>query len=483
MKTRNIFTLVLAILTLVSVLTVNVSAANTEDDTVAIIQYYDEIDQEYKQSEYTSLDSALASTYPGDTVYLIKSDSIHNILDPESGEIVSPEVETDVTLVIPTSANYEEDNTTEGHNGSGGIVAGSAYVTLTVPADVTLTVNGTLLVAGNQQSTTGNSGYLTGNYGEINLSGKIEVGSTGKLYARGVIEGTGSVDIASEGKVYERFEIADWRGGNASRNAFNVDVFPFNLYELGGIDTDLVVHAGASLFGQSYIYASTLGRGASIDVPYIGTVGAEGDYDVTGSVLTFKASDTDGTITLSKANGRTNVTIENAEIETGNISYTVRIFGIPIYDFSSAKTDCPFGYNMDVTVKNSTVDIRTKVKFLPGSSFTVDAGSTLTITESGAMYFYAANTYEARYCNTIPAGWDVKLPAILQVNGGTVINNGTLASSSLGETIDNIKGLGEITKGEEVTVNEVTQSGTNVTVVPVPFYKAVLPTTDPPPAE
>lgn len=454
-----VLSLILAVALLIPVTKLPAKAA--EGEIVARFTYRNQV------YEYDKLETAIANAATvGDlTVYLVSNYTIPSDL----------EIPSNLTLTIPTSANYND--TFSGNDNKGGEAPspGDVHATLTVPSTLKLIVNGTLLVAGNQQSTTGRSGFLTGSYGAINLEGELIV--NGKLYARGKIEGTGTVTANKGSSVYERFEISDWRGGNASKSSFDADVFPFNLYELGGIDTDLVVHAGASLFGQSYIYASTLGRGASIDVPYIGTVGAEGNYDVTGSILTFGASDTDGTITLSKANGKTNVTIENAEIETGNISYTVRIFGIPIYDFSSKNTDCPFGYNMDVIIKNSTVDIRTRIKFLPGSSFTVDAGSTLTITASGAMYFYAANTYEARYCNTIPAGWDVKLPAILQVNGGTVINNGTLASSSLGETIDNIKGLGEITKGEEVTVNEVTQSGTSVTIVPVKFYKAVLPTT------
>lgn len=388
-------------------------------------------------------------------------------------------------VVIPTSSDYNDTNTGV-NNVNSGIASGKANVTLTIPKDVTLTVNGTLLVAGNQQSTTGNSGFRTGDYGAITLGGTIDVGSGGVLYARGLIDGTGSVNIANGGTVYERFEIADWRGGRASESAFNQHIFPFNLYQLGGISCDLVVKPGAFVYGQSYIYAATLSYGAVINVPYVGNADHTGtDYDVKGSIFVFSNPDaTEGSLTFSNSDdGKTTITIKDVTAETGNISYVVKIFGFDLYNFSSEDTDCPFGYKTDVVLSNSTVDIKTKVKILPGSSFTVGAGSTLNITDKSAMYFYGADTYKATYCQSIPAGWDVNLPAVLQVDGGTVTNQGILASSSLGETIDNIKGLGEITKGEEVTVNEVTQSGTSVTVVPVPFYKAVLPTTDPTPAE
>lgn len=415
---------------------------------------------------FDSLEAAIErlKNYSDVSVYLVANDKL------TAEEVIIP---AGMTVFIATSAEYEKDTIT-GTNISGAGTPGTAHATLTIPSGIQLTVNGTLVVAGNQQSTTGRSGFLTGDYGAIDLEGELIV--NGRLYARGKIEGTGTVTANKGSAVYERFEISDWRGGNASEDAFNKDVFPFNLYELGGIDSKLVLNAGTTLFGQSFIYSSTFRLGASLNVPYISSTGSESsEYNVDGAIISFNESDDNGTVTFTRSEGVSTITIENAEIETGNITYVVRFFGIPVYNFSSKNTDCPFGYKTNVVLKNTAVDVNTKVKFLPGSSFTVGAGSALNITANGAMYFYAADTYKATYCQSIPTGWDVNLPAVLQVDGGTVTNNGTLASSS--DTLDNIKGLDNKTLGTETSINEALQGDRSVTLVPVTFYKVDLPTT------
>ena len=422
---------------------------------------------------FDSLEAAIErlKNYQDVTIYLVDDD------DLTSTEVTIP---SGITVVIATSADYEKDKTTTGNNVSGEGTTGTAYATLGIPSTSKLIVDGSLIVAGNQQSATGRSGFLTGNFGAIKLDGSLEINGT--LYARGKISGgeTGFVTANSGSSVYERFQISDWRGGNASKSAFDQDIFPFNLYELGGIDSKLVLHAGASLYGQSYVFASTLNIGAAINVPYIGGASSGDDYTVAGSIIAFSQKDDTGNITLTKNSGRTTIALNNVNAETGNISYTVKIFGIPFYDFTSAKTVCPFGYNTDLTVNNSTVDIKTKVKFLPGCTFTVGTGSTLNITSEGAMCFYSEGVYQKAWCN-YSGEWGYGNAAVLDATGGTVNNEGILASSSA--TFDNLLGLGTLTDGGTATVNEVTQSGTTVTVVPVTFYKAVLPTTDPTTAE
>lgn len=367
------------------------------------------------------------------------------------------EIPSNVTVTIPTSDAYNDDEDGSANVDDEG-TTGSAYVTLTVPAGVTLDVQGTLLVAGNQQGDVPKTGFLTGDYGAINLEGDIAV--SGKLYARGEISGAGTVTVNNQGSVYQRFEIADWRGGNASLNAYNDKVFPFNLYSVKGISSKEVYKSGASLFGQAYITATVFGTrlGLNVEVPYIGS--SKDEY----LVLTSGS----GSIDFVDDGDTTTISINNVSLETGDLS-----FNYPFASISSKNLVAPFGYKTNVALENGgELIVRTKLKFLPGCTFTVGENSTLNIMPDSEVYFYSEGVYQKAWCH-YSGEWGYGKAAVLNVTGGTVINNGTLGSSS--ETFDNILGLGTITSGGETIVNEVTQSGTSVTVVPVTFYEAVLP--------
>lgn len=468
-KLKKILSSILVAMMLLSALTATAFAADLQEDTVAVIQYTDS--QGNTQTiEYTTLNDALAASYSNDVIYLVKDAQLSS----------SAELKRNVTLVIPTKTeNYADDNTTTGHNVPGNPASGNANITLTIPEGVTLSVTGNVIVAGNQQSTVPKSGYLTGDYGAIDLVGNIEVNANGKLYARGEISGNGTVTVTSGGTVYERFEIDDWRGGSASESAFNAHIFPFNLYKLAGISCDLVLEAGSYVYGQSYIYAASLDIGASIDVPYISDVDRTGeDYDVSGSVITFvNPETTGGTITLSPDdNGNTTITFKDATVETGNLTYTVRMFGFTVYSFSSADTDCPFGYKTDLVIDNSTMNIRTALEILPGCEISVVNNGTMNIETGGAVNLYTADKYSPTFNNP---GWTSTENATLTVEEGshvTTTGEGFLASSS--DKFVNIFGLGTLTADGTNIVEEVTQSGTSVTQVDVTFFKAVLPTAE-----
>ena len=360
-----------------------------------------------------------------------------------------------ITLTIPSSSSLND--TTSGHNFSGGIDEENAkvYATLTVPADKSITVNGVLLVAGNQQSTQPESGFLSGAYGAIDLQGNITVGSGGVLYARGEISGLGKVTAMSGGSVYQRFEIADWRGGTASRAANRADVFPFNLYQLGGIDAEAIYENGSSLYGQAYIYASGLSTRA--DIHYI------------GSSALVEFTGTGGNVTMTKKDGITTATV-NGAIKTGTLRFDFNILGIPIPITSEGK-DCPFGYNLNlVMAAGSSLDVNVKLKMLPGCTFTVSDGATVTLSEGGAMYFYGAETYSPNYffhrtteTGEVALDWNYKAAATLVNNGTVTLNGGTI-----GSTVSSFINVGGFTStGTTVDVLEYNQTSGKLEV---PFY-------------
>lgn len=390
--------ILLALMLMVAALSVNAVAVGEEtlEDSagavVAIIPVTGEDDL-----TYSTLEAAIADAMPGDVIILTTDYTLTE----------SAVIPTGVKLTIPTSASYNDTN--DGNNVQGGVTSGSAFVTLTVPAGKTLTVNGTLLVAGNQQSIQPRTGCLTGNFGKIDLAGELEV--SGELYARGEISGNGTVTAKSGSKVYQLFQIKDWRGGTKSLAAYNASIFPFNLYEVNSIKAETKYENGASLTGQYYIYAS--GSHNNGEVPLIGD-GAQMDFaDDTAS---------DHIIMKENADGEMTATI-NGDIKTGHIAISLKQFGFN-FSITSSYAVCPFGYNMDVVITNgSSMEITNNLKILPGCDITNNG--TLTVDAGKTVYFYGADGYSAAYNF---AEWTSAAPATL-TGTGTLVNNGTVAST------------------------------------------------------
>lgn len=395
---------------------------------------------------YSTLEAALTAAAANESVVLMAD---YELAD-------SAAVPAGVTLVIPTSDEY--DDVLTGNNANGEVVNGSAYVTLTVPEDVTLTVNGTLLVAGNQQSTNYNASCLTGDYGKIDVAGNLEVNGT--LYARGEISGTGTVTANDGAKVYQMLQIRDWRGGTATMGAYGNDVFPFNVYEFDNITAKTVYMYGSSMEAHYYIYANS--KGNEGDIVIIGN----------GGQLVFEntaAGIESGSIVFTNTDGVTNVVL-NGAVKTGDIAITIKqtIFGFTLsYTIDSSKTVCPFGYNMNVEIANGgTLMVNSNLKLLPGCTFTVKEGGTLTVAENKTLYVYADGGYNTSYyrheTNNVPIG--TGSANMVVENGATV--SGTIASTDA--AFGNVDGY--TATENTVTVKEVTQANTDVTVVPVTFY-------------
>lgn len=392
--------------------------------------------------EYATLEEALSDAESGDIVILTNDYTLAESVAIPSG----------VQLTIPTSASYNDIIT--GNNVSGGVTNGSAYVTLTVPTGKTLTVNGTMLVAGNQQSTTKKASCLTGNYGKVVVDGSLVV--NGKLYARGEVSGSGEVTANNGSTVYQMLQISDWRGGNATMGAYSSNnVFPFNLYEIKNITAKTTYMNGSKLEGQYFIVASGTGVPGSEIV--IGTNG-QMEFDATPT-----AAPADNVVFEYDAAKNATVTV-NGAMKTGHITVSMSVYGFT-YTVSSADTVCPFGYNMDVVIADGgSLSISNQMKFLPGSDVTVQKGGTLTIEKGGEAYFYGENGYSTTY-NW--AKWGPATAATLTVEaGGTVNNSGIIASTDA--AFGNVDGF--TSTGNTVPVKEVTQADTKVTVVPVTFY-------------
>lgn len=439
-NTRKLLSLLTACVMLFSLLCTTAFAAEvpapyTADVTIATVdgEPFDTLEEAFVSAEENGSPAILISDYTLTSDLEVPAD-------------VELEIASDVMLTVPTSA--AGNDTVTGNNISGNVASGSAYATLTIADGATVTVNGTLLVAGNQQSTQPKSGCLTGNYGAVTVAegGVLAVNNGGKLYARGLIDGAGHVNIRNGGTAYQLFQIKDWRGGTKALAAYNADIFPFNLYEVSNIQAETKYENGSALVGQYYIYASSTHNIG--EVPLIGA----------GSQLTFGDNTATNYIDMKKtADGSFEATI-NGYIKIDDIAVSLKQFG---FDFAitSSYSVCPFGYNTDVVIANGgKMEITNDLKVLPGCEITVKNGGELVVDAGKSVNFYGANGYSSTYNY---AGWTSTEAAKLTVeNGGTITNSGTITSTDA--TFANVTGY-------TAAQNE---DGTNTTVVVKEYVQA-----------
>ena len=443
---KKFLALVMAILVLVMSLSTTAFAADnnvTAEDGKVYVPFGEEVDT------YDSLEAAMKEVGQNPvTLYLVGDDELATDVEISAGQ----------TLVIATSEDYEADNTKTGNNTSSAQQGDSAYSTLTILSGATLTVNGTVIVAGNQYCAAPNAGVLTGNYGAIVVDGSMKV--NGELYARGSVSGTGKIEVSGTGDVYQMLQIHDWRGGTAMLGIYTT-VFPFSCYTVNNITCNTTYEYGAELFAQYYITYSVLGR----------LYESQGNSKIVGSTsaedtLYYMASEG----TSGEFNG-TDLTL-HGDFVIGAVEVTI---STPIRDYtlSTANLIGPvYNINLNVTA-GSKLEIPHSLKLLPDSSLTVNGS--VSITSGATMYFYTVNGYSSTYNQLHFNGTE---DAYLRVNEGGSIT-GTVGSTS--DTFSNFYGLGELTYTGTPKVPEATQTGSSTTVVDVDFYTVTL--TAPTPAE
>lgn len=295
-----------------------------------------------------------------------------------------------VTLVVPYDATNDTSPTTT-KNCETEPGQSKVFRTLTVPSGVRLKVPSaaTLIVNAVQGARNGadSMGRIVSDYGKLEVNGALDV--TGTLYARGFVTGSGEVTANSSSKIYQLMQIQDWRGGSVTFNMYQY-LMAINVYSFENIMANMTYEGGSQLLVQACIVAGN--ACVAVDVPAM-TDGSVGDsifvLDQGGQIKTAYDAETD----------RLNIRITKGKVTmkclTLDMSKDQDGLKIDSKEYPLAVND-----SMRITVESgATLQTDYKLKFLPGTSVTIQKDATMIVSKDSELYFYSRGSYATGYAN------------------------------------------------------------------------------------
>ena len=431
-----------------------------------------------------------------------------SIIIPVATQTIIPmgeyEISSGVTLLIPHNFENQLITTTppiEAH------VTPSVYKTLEVSSGATINVYGTISI-GSAVSANGQlggyNGTPSGQHGEMILkeNSQINIFNKAILYCWGYISGPGNIEAKSGSKIYEFFQLKDWRGGTATFDTniiglptgiktlyTNNKILPFSQYYVQNIESKLTLNYGAIEIVKCYANAG--GQQPSSDVSFIGNTSDYMFYLKNGKVIKHYDS-----------------ILDRLDIEIyGDIS----ISSITLNMYITIKTSdyiLPLN-NMNIIVHSGQISIAQSAEILPGSRLEIEKDASLIIERgydlfvydkvdwkyyTGSAYFYpldytAANGNKNKSIRT----WaktnsaEISVDGCMIVRGGfystlsendssgaNIHSNNTLFSNTDTSNISNGSIIFENDAGTKTKIYQVTQSGSEVTLVEITITSVIL---------
>lgn len=380
------------------------------------------------QTYYSSLAEALATAKSGNIVRLESDVTLtENLRVPTGVTLLLPCMDKDPGYVMRNNGKlaFNPDGTdSAGLIGPGPNAA--LYHSLTIPANKTMIVQGTVMV--NAVTGRPSAGHydmdVTGGYSQINLEGNIVIANNAKLDCFGYVKGNGTLRVTSGGTVGDLYIVRHWRGGTHGLAMFEEHVYPINEADCRNIEAELVVEDGATLDGLVKMYAG-------------GTYNYTRFPQVDQSNGLIRLTSTNGEVVRTYANGREIYTISGgAEFSAS----TLTIVGVPL---TSSDFPYPIDGDMDFILKDGDYSFVNDYKAMPGATMTVEGDATLTISDVPYLEDPVADTvyddgivtvvfydkYDDLYAG--PSSYPANQPAaqIILKDGATFTNKGAFGGT------------------------------------------------------
>ena len=419
-----------------------------------------------------------ANYFVGAQSYEKLSDAIESLKDGDSykestirvfGDISLTENTTipmEVTLLLPYYANdivgVNVGGTHARVSWNDGV---KPFVTLTVEAGVTLTVNGKLIVGGVQHKADQSAqGHTSGDYSKLVNKGNVII--NGSMDVRGLVDGSGTLTVNAGATLKQPFMVNNYSGGTNTSDLYGAGQFPFVQFDTVNVRCRQIIDYGAKVLGSTSLYF--WGGITTQDVVLVDKIenkATSGEGALiwlhSGSRLEISYDDTKkvdqavGNIHLGDSG--VNVIDVYGEITAGE-------FYLQTYGSSDMVLAIPYTYNF-VIKGGAKVNVTQKYKVMPGAKVTIEEGGLIDIKSTGALYVYDGFKDGGKSGKLYPdasvlSKYGFSKNAVLTVNGTLNIDGafaGIAQSSSTTGTI--IVGSGEAVRVGTQTITEGSDGG------------------------
>ncbi len=419
-----------------------------------------------------------ANYFVGAQSYEKLSDAIESLKDGDSykestirvfGDISLTENTTipmGVTLLLPYYANDIVGVSVGGTHARVSWNDGvKPFVTLTVEAGVTLTVNGKLIVGGVQHKADRSAqGHTSGDYSKLVNKGNVII--NGSMDVRGLVDGSGTLTVNAGATLKQPFMVNNYSGGTNTLDLYGAGQFPFVQFDTVNVRCRQIIDYGAKVLGSTSLYF--WGGITTHDVVLVDKIenkATSGEGALiwlhSGSRLEISYDDTKkvdqavGDIHLGDSG--VNVIDVYGEITAGE-------FYLQTYGSSDMVLAIPYTYNF-VIKGGAKVNVTQKYKVMPGAKVTIEEGGLIDIKSTGALYVYDGFKDGGKSGKLYPdasvlSKYGFSKNAVLTVNGTLNIDGafaGIAQSSSTTGTI--IVGSGEAVRVGTQTITEGSDGG------------------------
>ena len=387
------------------------SITATATITLKVVCY---IDSTY----YGSIENAIVSAVSGNNI-MVKPDTSGNVTIANNVTILSG-----VTLTLP----YAETNGVNKNNKStltSDDVENFSSMVLTnqvvVLQNVTITNNGTIMIAGELSGGSGghgSAGHTARKHAELEMQENAKIISNGTITCYGLIDVSSDSNVNTQviiksGTLTMPFVMNDFRGGNFMKEAYtNQTITPFNQFEFRNIVPKLRVENGGSLIGNANLYASYTHNNAQGKI-----IGNTSDYLIQlkdGAYIEAKYNPDRNNVDDNKwTKGVCDLNMYGGAISN---SLALKVSGINI---STSTVAFPLTWRFNITLHSGEYTMNNLFKMLPGHKFTVESDASLT---ASSIHVYS----EFNDVMGIAPKYDTGLP------GAKFILRGSLTATTFG---------------------------------------------------
>lgn len=298
--------------------------------------------------------------------------------------------------------------------------------------DVTLEIasNAELLISG----ITGHTGVAlsaqtSGSYTELVLGERTKIVNNGTIKCAGYIK-TESLNNDSlvimnlNSKTYMPFVVYDYEGGGSTVVAYcTSNISPFLGYNMPNIQSKITCKYGSTIYGLVDLYT---GGGMGTDpqhnlssVPIIGykdsSEEALFELDSQNSYLDIIYNNNNEKYTINNWNLGTSPTTEMnfyGDCSINSMSISVKAIGSSPVNISTYGLYFPISYLHKISVSSGTLKINSQLKFLTGTSLTINNDANLLVYANTIFYSSFQDNYgltDVRYPNNLESSYLLNL--------------------------------------------------------------------------